>query len=406
MASQHRRQSSCEDVLDLPGRAHVPLQSRHCHQAFFEGLINYSSLAPLTVDERSRAQGALDRIINHLANHSGTKGGYTRHLLVRHTYDYSQSELSKDTFLRVFFNVMGLDISSDEDINMDDDQMPSKFIDFADVLLEQFFFPLKAGGKITPQPSPAHLSAIQSVQSPHEIVGTSERVSYLRALCLIRDHHRCVISRAFDSQQAITRMMQHGSNARDDDGKLFEDNEILRFLEVAHIIPHSLVQGNENSELSDTKKMTLMILNMLDCDVIHLIEGTHIDSPRNAISLTIDFHKYFGNFDIYFEPIANQEHTYRIDSFLPPIFTASLGLPVTRKLLLSEGRVMDAPLPKLLALHQAIAHILHLSGAGEYIDRILRDFEETGVQEDGSTDLGLIVNLRLGGWLDGAVEAH
>lgn len=86
--------------------------------------------------------------------------------------------------------------------------------------------------------------------------------------------------------------------------------------------------------------------------------------------------------------------------------SATLGLPVTRTLFLAEDRLIDTPSPRLLAIHRAIAHILHLSGAGEYIDRILRDFEEKGVQADGSTDLGRIVNLRYSGWVDGVVDVH
>lgn len=274
---------------------------------------------------------------------------------------------------------------------------------------------MKASGRITSQASPAQLSAIQSVRSPHEIIDDSERVSYLRALCLVRDRHRCVISRGFDSQQEEKRTNQHGLDARDDDGKPLKNEDIFNDLEVAHILPRSLTQMDENLQLvghpskigvdrqDDPRKTTTIdILNMLDCDAAHLIEGSHIDSSRNAISLTPTLHRSFSSFEVYFNSIAGEEHTYRIDSFLNPISAARRGLPVTRKLLTCEGRVIDAPSPRLLALHRAIAHILHLSGAGEYIGKVLQEFEEAGVQEDGSTDLGRIVNLRLGGWLDGA----
>ncbi|EEP79847.1 predicted protein [Uncinocarpus reesii 1704] len=366
----------------------------------FEGLIDYSSLVPLTAGERSRAQEALNEIIDHVASYGGIKCGYSHHLLVLHSYNNSQSEPSKDTFLRTFFNIMGRDISSNEDINVDDDQILSKFIHFADMLLEQFFVPsmscttlrasnphhfqltqfftVKASGRIlTPQPSPAQLSAIQSIQSPHEIMDTSERISHLRALCLVRDQHRCVISRAFDSQEALTRMKHHGLDAQDDEGRKFDNSVRFSFLEVAHIT---------NSPFSAAGKRK-----------VRAAHGMQSAWP------TI-FHKHFGDFEIYFEPIDGQEHTYHIKGFLPPIVRASLGLPVTRKLLFSEGRAVHAPLPKLLALHRAIAHIFHLSGAGEYIDKILGEFEERGVQEDGSTDLGRIVNLRLGGWFDDEVH--
>ncbi|QSS65890.1 hypothetical protein I7I51_06741 [Histoplasma capsulatum] len=406
MASQNRPQSFYEGSFRLSSGSQVQPQPHHRHQASLEDIINCSQLGRLTTDERSRARGALNDIIDHVANHVGSKGGYSRHLLVRHTYEYSRSEMSKDTFLRVFFNIMGLDISSSEDINTDDSQIRQKFIDFADMLLEQFFVPLKANGKITPQPSPAQLSAMQSVRSPHEISGTLDRVSYLRALCLARDKHRCVISRVFDSQEEIKRTNQHGADARDDEGNLLSNEVTLAVLQVAHILPHSLTKMSENLQLNDAIRTTIGILNMFDCDVAHLIEGSQIDSPRNAISLTPTFHGLFGDFRVYFDAIAGEEHTYRIGSFLHPVSAARRGLPITRKLFLSEGRVIDAPSPRLLALHRAIAYILHLSGAGEYIDKLLQDFEEMGVQADGSTDLARIVNLRLGGWLDRAVQVN
>ncbi|EEU37830.1 uncharacterized protein NECHADRAFT_88291 [Fusarium vanettenii 77-13-4] len=51
-----------------------------------------------------------------------------------------------------------------------------------------------------------------------------------------------------------------------------------------------------------------------------------------------------------------------------------------------------------------VAHILHLSAAGEYIDSLLRDLEEFGIREDGSTRLDHLVKLRLDGWPVGEVN--
>ncbi len=53
------------------------------------------------------------------------------------------------------------------------------------------------------------------------------------------------------------------------------------------------------------------------------------------------------------------------------------------------------PSERLLALHSAIGHILYLSGAGGYIDRILDDIENGSVLENGSTQLGVLVYLAL-----------
>ncbi|KAK3364397.1 hypothetical protein B0T25DRAFT_62776 [Lasiosphaeria hispida] len=99
---------------------------------------------------------------------------------------------------------------------------------------------------------------------------------------------------------------------------------------------------------------------MFDMGVAYLIEGLEIGHPRKSITLTATIHQQFGGFQIYFGQPA-----------------AALG--------------QQEPSP----LHCAIAHILYLSAAGAYIDRILQDVEEHGIQADGSTELGLLVALGL-----------
>ena len=81
----------------------------------------------------------------------------------------------------------------------------------------------------------------------------------------------------------------------------------------------------------------------------------------------------------------------------------NLAFPITRTFYLTDDRSIDPPSPRLLAVHRAIAHILRLSGAGEYIDRLLRDMDEQGIQADGSTELDRLVRLSLGGWRDKTV---
>ncbi|OJD20479.1 hypothetical protein ACJ73_08186 [Blastomyces percursus] len=384
----------------------APVHSKHRHQSSLEGIINFPPPQPFAPDQRARAQRRFYDIINHFnAVDNSRRHGYRRALLLRYTYEYSRSELSQDTFLRAFFQSMKVDV--EENIDFDDeeleDQVGSNLATFADLLIDNFFLPLKASSHHTPQPSPTHLSSIQSVQGRHEFTGTPDRISVLRGSCLIRDHHRCVISRKFDQKEAIVRLTEYGHDAQDDEGNPLQ-RQLSMILELAHILPHSLTQANANSQLDDSKKAALMILNMFDCDVSHLVDGVNIDRPFNAMSLTHDLHAHFGNFKVFFEPVPGQEHTYRIDTFLPPGILQDI--PVTRTLYLTDDRSIDPPSPRLLALHRAIAHILHLSGAGEYIDNILRDMEETGIQEDGSTELGRMVKLRLGGWPDGVVDAY
>lgn len=88
-------------------------------------------------------------------------------------------------------------------------------------------------------------------------------------------------------------------------------------------------------------------------------------------------------------------NTYKIDTFLPYAALNKL-LPQTRILFVTEQRTIDPPSPRLLAIHRA-AHILHLSAAGLYIERILQGAEDQNVQVDGSTALDKLVQLRMAG---------
>jgi hypothetical protein len=49
-------------------------------------------------------------------------------------------------------------------------------------------------------------------------------------------------------------------------------------------------------------------------------------------------------------------------------------------------------------MHRTITLVLHLSAAGEYIDKTIQDMDESDVKEDGSTELGRLIELRMGGW--------
>lgn len=59
-----------------------------------------------------------------------------------------------------------------------------------------------------------------------------------------------MISRKFDQKQAIERLKKFGRNAKDDDGNpLADEDETFDSLEVAHILPHSLMKTNSDLEL-------------------------------------------------------------------------------------------------------------------------------------------------------------
>ncbi|KLJ05386.1 hypothetical protein EMPG_11133 [Blastomyces silverae] len=266
---------------------------------------------------------------------------------------------------------------------------------FAEYMIDNFFMPLRASSVKTPQPTPTSLSSKQSTP-----IGTRNRVSKLRQECLSRDHHRCVVSRKFDRAE-VKKRFDANEDSTDDDGKPLKDlnNDEFEYLEVAHIIPHTLTSiSPEDSQLSESKQASHHILKIFDPDVIYLIEGEDIDSPKNALTLTQKYHRLFGEFEIYFEP-TDEKYKYKISTTEERPFLRDSLFPVVRQFYLSPEHTIDPPSPQLLAVHRAVARILKLSGAGEYIENILREMEDPCVEADGSKSLERFLNWGLKGWL-------
>ncbi|KAI3322875.1 hypothetical protein HD806DRAFT_119437 [Xylariaceae sp. AK1471] len=235
----------------------------HRHQSSLEGVIDFSAETPLGTNQRNDAKRRFYRIVEHFGA-SGTIDNrvpplYEPPRLVRCTYEYALSDESRDNFLRAFFQAMALSLTGQGDGNDGDlndlEDFRSLFFGFASYLLDHFFLPIKASTKKTPQPSPAYHSAVERVQGGVQgFVGTPDRLSQLRGACLVRDRHRCVVTRYFDHKEADRRLVQDGDDARDDDGALLLEDTLIDELEVAHILPHSLMKADAGREAPLSKR--------------------------------------------------------------------------------------------------------------------------------------------------------
>ncbi|OOF99307.1 hypothetical protein ASPCADRAFT_39628, partial [Aspergillus carbonarius ITEM 5010] len=376
-------------------------------------VLDFSQPFSLPPDQSQAAIIIFNQLIDHYNPNQASQKGYKPAALALAVYEHVSA---KDAFLMLFFSLIydtlcprttdtrDPDITTylryfDDLVSWSPDRLRNAkgaIEGFAEYIIENLLLPLRASAVKTPQPTPASLSSLQT-----SIASSRQRLSTLRQSCLIRDYHRCVISRKFDRREAERRLKQDGEDCRDDDGNLLrnETSDRFQFLEVAHILPHSLMTAvSDNTELTDSKKNALRILNMFDHGITHFIEYPKIDSPLNALTLTLEYHQLFGAFKLYFEHTGSP-YQYVIKSTDQGSFLSDPLFPVVRTLTLSPNRTIDPPFPRLLAVHRAIARILKISGAGYYIESVLRDLEEVSVRADGSTNLGLIMNLRLGGWL-------
>lgn len=383
----------------------------HRHRSSLEGVI-VPSPQPLKVEERSLAIQVFDNIMLHFEPCQATNISYKPVTLIK----LMKNKVSeKDEFLDLFFTFIQQELLSEREgtgleqilshLNRfciwsaeETNALHDCLVAFAKYFIDNFL-PLESLAVKTPQLTPA----LSHPRTPEATIGTPQRVSTSRQACLTRDRHRCIISQKFNAQEGQRRYKRDGSNLKDDDGKsLLEERDNMAFLEVAHIIPHSLMSlTSEENEwgLADSKQMAYRILRMFNPSAIHLINGVDINRPMNALTLTHDLHKLFSNFDIAFEPAGSQPHTYKINYVETDRIGRVERLPVIRTLYLTPDQSIDPPSPQLLKIHAAIGRILHLSAAGDYIDDLLRDIEEMEagkVMTNGSTRLDDYIRFRLG----------
>lgn len=114
----------------------------------------------------------------------------------------------------------------------------------------------------------------------------------------------------------------------------------------------------------------MAILNMLDAGVANLFEGTDNNQPSHAVTMTARMRVGFRKFKVYFKHI--RDSTYYIGTFDDTLILGPY-IPATRTL--STHPAIDPPSQRLLALHCAIGHILHISKASDYIDKLLEETE-------------------------------
>lgn len=137
---------------------------------------------------------------------------------------------------------------------------------------------------------------------------------------------------------------------------------------------------------------TLQILDLFDPGIMHLVKDINIDRPYNAITLSGNYHFFFRRLFVYFEADTSAQHTYAIKPIKPYLLPE---LPITRQLFITPDHNIDPPLPRLLAIHRACCLVMHLSGAGDYIEKVVQDMEEGTLRSDGTTEVSSILSLRL-----------
>jgi len=133
-------------------------------------------------------------------------------------------------------------------------------------------------------------------------------------------------------------------------------------------------------------------------DLPQRMHGAGAHSLDNIMTLQLDVHCWFDKLELWFEAVVSglqivspyaeclqdgKENTYNICATERAHLWTCKPNPIEFK---SAYPDLPLPNPAYLRIHAACCRVAHLSGAGEYMDKILEDLEDTLVlSKDGSS---------------------
>ncbi|OBZ67892.1 hypothetical protein A0H81_12182 [Grifola frondosa] len=193
-----------------------------------------------------------------------------------------------------------------------------------------------------------------------------DRPSSFHDKIIERDGHQC----------AVTHWWQMGYK-----GEEVPQNAMKTQLVATHFLRRAIMSG----EGKGTKYRLPATLDMLSHYAALPKElaynfSARLDSPENGMMLRAELHMDYDDFS--FCLLATKETNVYTIHWFDEVSGVAAGLEEVRFTDHSGGGI-PLPNPKFVAIHAAIAHILHLSGASEVIDAVMDRFFKDGVVPAG-----------------------
>jgi len=144
------------------------------------------------------------------------------------------------------------------------------------------------------------------------------------------------------------------------------------------------------------------VLDRFGYKIFDELNGPGIHRLQNVLTMDKNVHTYFDRLKVWFEPVGfvsnspfhvnhgfdhdfqDTPNTYRLCATYPHYIKRSWNTTVT--FTTPDPEKLPLPSPEYLGLHAACCRVANLSGAGEHIDRILREMEDIQVlSQDGTS---------------------
>ncbi|KNZ81723.1 hypothetical protein J132_10926 [Termitomyces sp. J132] len=239
------------------------------------------------------------------------------------------------------------------------------------------------GGKPTPSHHPSRPSFdVHRNRILDEVDKSAQTRHNVRKQALLRDGYRCTLTGLYDMESC--KAMPEIEQAR------LESAKPCAFLEMAHIFSESTQDDDKNHAATIFAILDLFGLK----ERTKSLYGRGTNELHNVITMAGELHTCFDHFELWLEPVHNEDNTYDIRwspgvscllirSHLPDRVTFRVE-PGTAAAAAAKGKQLKLPDPVLIAIRAACTRVANLSGAAEQIG-ILRDREEMPVlANDGS----------------------
>lgn len=199
----------------------------------------------------------------------------------------------------------------------------------------------------------------------------------LRQNCLRRDGYQCVLTKCWTNSQKPYSLKQRRGPLR-----------------AVHILPFAL--GNFTND--DVRRRSSMVWTNIfryfpsvRSQLAMSIEN--VNKENNMMMLFSPLHEEFGGFHLILEP-TETPNRYRVKTF-PSFSTIISDLLPRGGFVTLTSHVPDLPLPaaEYLQLHAAIGNILHASGRGELIAKLMRGLRGAALARDGSSNVGDLLSV-------------
>ena len=222
-------------------------------------------------------------------------------------------------------------------------------------------------------------SAAKTPSDPAE-----RRQAYLRFFALLRSQQKASIpiicwEREYTMKHPVLRLCA-------------DENVNTDTLEVTHILPFSTGTFTDDNCFKSKNETWFFLLRLSPHLRERIPTNLHINCLENILLMSYSLHSAFDRFHwaLHQTETANEYDIKihaRCDLFVREQFDR-IGWKV--KFTTSDLKRLPVPYPDLLALHAAIAQVVHLKGFGEETEQPFEDSDDdccSGLATDGSTDV-------------------